>query len=325
MIYAMKAESFHASEVVEAMTWFDLSAEEEAAYDAPFPSREYMAGVRKFPSCINEVPGTTQQAWIGLSSFSKPFLTIWASNDPGQLGSCEAQQLFIDNVPGAAGQDHVRLPEASHFLQDDQGAAIAQRLVAFYENTTEEDVQVGFEIVEIRSQNEFIVWLNLDGMTLEEFEAIELPNGWMKNEPREPDASGGEFSRSPDAPEDGVFTEVMHFGHLWQHNATVVETGIAMDEEGLLSASRIAKYHTVRFDAGKTIYVLVSPEGDSYIRISRDAGRTQEFPTIPGGWQYGSQVLDEDLVIPLPNPTLNIRADNEDSFQGPLPQRLDGF
>ena len=33
------------------------------------------------------------------------------------------------NVPGAEGQAHTRLMEAGHFLQDDQGPAIAERLV----------------------------------------------------------------------------------------------------------------------------------------------------------------------------------------------------
>ncbi|MBW2533887.1 MAG: alpha/beta fold hydrolase, partial [Deltaproteobacteria bacterium] len=50
MAYAMKSSKFRASEVVEAMTWFDLPAADEAAYDAPFPSRTYMAGIRVFPS-----------------------------------------------------------------------------------------------------------------------------------------------------------------------------------------------------------------------------------------------------------------------------------
>ncbi|MEM1156424.1 MAG: alpha/beta fold hydrolase, partial [Pseudomonadota bacterium] len=69
MEYAMKAESFTASEVLEAMTWFPLSEAEEAAYDAPFPSREYMAGIRKFPSIINEVGGQTDEALAGLAAF----------------------------------------------------------------------------------------------------------------------------------------------------------------------------------------------------------------------------------------------------------------
>ena len=109
MEYAMKGASFQASETVEAMTWFDLPDVVEAAYDAPFPSRTYMAGIRSFPSLINEVPGTTQEAWMGLQNYPKPFLTVWASNDPGNLGSCELQQSFIDNVPGAAGKPHARL------------------------------------------------------------------------------------------------------------------------------------------------------------------------------------------------------------------------
>ncbi|MEO0600758.1 MAG: haloalkane dehalogenase, partial [Myxococcota bacterium] len=131
--YAMTASSFTASEVLEGLTWFDLSPEEEAAYDAPFPSRDYMAGPRTFPSHINDLPGLNDEARAGLDAFDRPFLTIWAANDPGNLGSCESQDDLICSVVGAAGQAHVRLPEASHFLQDDQGAAIAERLVDFFD------------------------------------------------------------------------------------------------------------------------------------------------------------------------------------------------
>jgi len=130
--YAMKDTTFHASEVIESNTWFPLSEAEEAAYDAPFPNREYMAGVRTFPSLINQMPGLNEDAWAGLTSFEKPFLTIWGGNDPGNLGSCETQQKFIDEVPGAEGQPHDRLPEAGHFLQHDQGEEIARRLAEFY-------------------------------------------------------------------------------------------------------------------------------------------------------------------------------------------------
>ena len=133
MTYAMKGSSFSASAVVEALTWFDLSPEVEAAYDAPFPGREYMAGIRVFPSLLSQIPGANAVAWAGLTSFEEPFLTLWASNDPGNLGSCEAQQLLIDSVPGAAGHPHDRLGQASHFLQDDQGGEIAVRLLQFYQ------------------------------------------------------------------------------------------------------------------------------------------------------------------------------------------------
>jgi haloalkane dehalogenase len=131
MEYSMKAAAFHPADVLEALTWFDMPSDEEAAYDAPFPSRIYMAGPRTFPSLVNQLGGETQDAWAGLMSYEKPFLTIWSSNDPGTLGSCATQQNLIDNIPGAEGQPHVRLPESSHFLQDDQGPEIAGRIVDF--------------------------------------------------------------------------------------------------------------------------------------------------------------------------------------------------
>jgi haloalkane dehalogenase len=140
MEYAMTGASFHPAEVIEALTWFPLSAEVKAAYDAPFPSRIYMAGIRAFPSLVNQLPGATVDAWVGLGQYKKPFLTIWASNDPGQLGQPQTAQTLINYVPGAKGQPHVRLPEASHFLQDDQGPEIARRLNEFIANTPRQAV-----------------------------------------------------------------------------------------------------------------------------------------------------------------------------------------
>ncbi len=127
--YAMKNSKFHAAEVLEALTWFDLPAAEEAAYDAPFPGRTYMAGIRVFPSLANQLGGANDKAWAGLTAYKKPFLTIWGNNDPGNLGGREVQDDLICNIPGAKGLAHTRLPKASHFLQDDQGAEIARRMV----------------------------------------------------------------------------------------------------------------------------------------------------------------------------------------------------
>lgn len=129
--FSMYDPDFRASMIIEAMTYFPLTDEEEAAYNAPFPARIAMGGPRSFPSLANTLAGKTDTAWEGLVNYEKPFLTIWAGNDPGNLGSLEAQQIFIDNIPGAEGRRHTRLPEASHFLQDDQGAEIARQMVDF--------------------------------------------------------------------------------------------------------------------------------------------------------------------------------------------------
>ena len=135
--YSRNDERFQASQIVEAMTYYDLPDEELAAYDAPFPSRTFMGGPRAFPGLVNQLPGVTDAGWEGLGRFEKPFLTIWAGNDPGNLGQVEAQQGLIDHVPGSEGWDHVRLPEASHFLQDDQGEEIARRINEFIAATSD--------------------------------------------------------------------------------------------------------------------------------------------------------------------------------------------
>jgi hypothetical protein len=156
-------------------------------------------------------------------------------------------------------------------------------------------------------------------MTLAEFESIELPQGWFKNQPREGDADSGSFARSPGASSDGTFTDSTLFGHEWRHVATITETGITLDAEGVLSGNRISKYHQLIFYAGKTLNILESPDGTRYVRVSRDYGRTSDEPTIPDTWQLYQETTTVDLTIELPNPILNIRADNEDSFQGPIP------
>lgn len=129
--YARNDQRFQASQILEAMTYYDLSEEEMAAYDAPFPSRIFMGGPRAFPGIVNQLPGVTDPAWRELGQFEKPFLTIWGGNDPGNLGRPEVQAALLDHIPGTSGWDHVRLPEASHFLQDDQGEEIAQRVIEF--------------------------------------------------------------------------------------------------------------------------------------------------------------------------------------------------
>jgi hypothetical protein len=179
-------------------------------------------------------------------------------------------------------------------------------------------VKSGYEILQIASPDSVVVWINTQ-MTQEEFDAIQLQSGWFKNQPREGDPDSGSFARSPNAAADGVFTDEEHFGHVWRHNATVVDMNVDLpDDDNLFGGTLVAKFHDITFDSGRTLNVLVSPQGERYVRVSRDAGRTSNDPTIPSLWQLTQYVTPQQLDIRLPNPTLNIRADNEDSFQGPV-------
>lgn len=129
--YALYFEDFQASRIVEALTFEPLTPEEEAAYDAPFPTPITMAGPRSFPSLLNMLVGVTEPAIEALTNYEKPFLTIFGGNEPGLRGTGDPQEQMIDSIPGATGQAHHRFPDASHFLQDDKGSEVAEMVNRF--------------------------------------------------------------------------------------------------------------------------------------------------------------------------------------------------
>jgi hypothetical protein len=191
-------------------------------------------------------------------------------------------------------------------------------------NNNEVPARVGFEILEIQSPNSIRAWISSD-IKQEEFDALELPEGWFKNQPREGDPDASQFYRSPGAEVDGEFLDEDLYGFSWRHSATVIQANIPLDEQGLLIGAKVVKFHEVTFNAGHTITVLFSPDGEPYVRIGRDANRTSDEPSIPDSWRLVEYTTPEQLVIRLPEETLVIRADTEDSFQGPVPELAVAF
>ena len=179
----------------------------------------------------------------------------------------------------------------------------------------------GFEIVEVQSEDASLAWVS-PFITFSEFEALELPDNWLKNQPRESPVCGadrGSFLKSPDAEEDEiVFGE--HFGFRWFHAATVKEQNIPLDEAGLLRGFVVKKYHELNYNVGSCMILLVAPDGEVYFRMGRDATRTCNTPTLPSGWQLVDYTVEEPLTIQLFGDSTVIRTDNQDSFQGPVPQ-----
>ena len=104
-----------------------LSAQEIAAYDAPFPDETYKAGARQFPSLVPIIPDNpaipaNRKAWEVLRNFDKPFLTAFSDSDPVTKGG---EKRFQQEVPGAKGQPHVTIEGAGHFLQEQKGEELA--------------------------------------------------------------------------------------------------------------------------------------------------------------------------------------------------------
>ena len=90
------------------------------AYDAPFPDPGYKMGPRAMPSQVPTLPTdpsleAQRKAWEFFHAFDKPFLCVFADNDPVTQG-LDAQ--FRESVPGARGLPHATIEGGGHFIQE---------------------------------------------------------------------------------------------------------------------------------------------------------------------------------------------------------------
>jgi haloalkane dehalogenase len=117
--------------VLQGATSTELAPEVVAAYEAPFPNAESKAGAATFPLLVPidaEAPGAAEMSGVmdELSRWEKPALVAFSDSDP-VFPFPKAGQVFVDLIPGAGEQ--VSIEGASHFLQEDRGDVIAQRIL----------------------------------------------------------------------------------------------------------------------------------------------------------------------------------------------------
>jgi haloalkane dehalogenase len=128
---------FPAGMIVNMGSLRDLSPEEVAAYDAPYPDETYKSGARIFPTFVPVTPehpsvAENKAAWQVLEGFDKPFLTAFSDGDPVSKGG---DVPFQQRVPGAKGQPHRIIEGGGHFLQEDRPAEIAALIDSFISET----------------------------------------------------------------------------------------------------------------------------------------------------------------------------------------------
>jgi haloalkane dehalogenase len=123
--------------IIQGGTATELTPDILAAYEAPFPDESYKEGARQFPALVPITPddpasAPNRKAWKLLRTWEKPFLTAFGDSDPITRGADRMLQQFI---PGAQGQPHTTIEKAGHFLQEDQGARLAEVVVDFIRKT----------------------------------------------------------------------------------------------------------------------------------------------------------------------------------------------
>jgi haloalkane dehalogenase len=99
-----------------------------AAYDAPFPTPQAKAGARAFPLMVPtspEMPGAQagSRALEALRADRRARLILWADSDP--VLPLQTGRRFAQAIGGEV--DHV-VADAGHFLQEDAGRAIGERI-----------------------------------------------------------------------------------------------------------------------------------------------------------------------------------------------------
>ena len=136
--FSQTAPEFPIGQLINSACIRDFTTDETHAYDAPFPTDEYKAGARIFPSLV---PTSTSDpasqdnlaAWEVLSEYQKPFLLAFSDSDPVTKGG---DAPFHAKVPGTKGQNHVTIEDAGHFLQEDKSKELAAIMNDFIANTS---------------------------------------------------------------------------------------------------------------------------------------------------------------------------------------------
>jgi haloalkane dehalogenase len=126
LAFSQKVEQFPVGFIVNGGCQRELTPDEIAAYDAPFPDESYKEGARQFPTLVPVTPdhasvAENRAAWKVLEAFDKPVLTCFSDKDAVTAGG---EKAIIERIPGAKGQPHTIIKGGGHFLQEDAPAEL---------------------------------------------------------------------------------------------------------------------------------------------------------------------------------------------------------
>ena len=134
--FASKQTEMDVGSLIQFGVLREMKAEEIKAYNAPFPNEKYQSGALVFPLLVPTTPDNpsskyNRDAWKNLTTFNRPFLTLFSDSDPITAG---ADKLFQATVAGTKNQAHTTITNAGHFLQEDKPQDILHHIIRFIED-----------------------------------------------------------------------------------------------------------------------------------------------------------------------------------------------
>jgi len=111
----------------------ELTPQEVAAFDAPYPETNYLTGPRRFPIILpidsdNPARPANLAAWEQLAAYTKPLLTLFSASF---MGNSMGPERLIEHIPGAQGQPHAGIDNAGFYIVEDATPELAQRTIDF--------------------------------------------------------------------------------------------------------------------------------------------------------------------------------------------------
>jgi haloalkane dehalogenase len=135
--FVERTEDLPVDLLIQNATATELPDDVLAAYEAPFPEPELLAGARAWPDMVPRKGGgdgaaMTRAAAERLGEWEKPAFVLFSDSDPITRGN---RDPLREHIPTASEQPDVWIEDAKHFLQEDAGEEIADRIVAFVDRT----------------------------------------------------------------------------------------------------------------------------------------------------------------------------------------------
>lgn len=179
------------------------------------------------------------------------------------------------------------------------------------------------EITELVTRN---VWLSHKPITAEQFEALSVPEGFIKSGTGIASMDLAYFRRSPDAEQDGPLETMDLGGRLFMHVARpghMEQTADGKPYDGLVLI-HVDKHHNLLFKAGRTLEIMSFADGRDYVAVINHAtigvigSSATKRRQMPEDWTVRKIKLKTDLMVALPSPTRAAFFFNGESFQGPV-------
>ncbi|MFB6346276.1 MAG: haloalkane dehalogenase [bacterium] len=136
--FVKEAEDLPIGMFIQEATATELSDDVLRGYQAPFPEPRYQAAAKAWPLLVPTDPDmdgaeTMGEALDKLADWTKPAFVLFGDSDPITR---KARDPLRELIPTASEQPDVWVEGAGHFLQEDAGEAIAERIVSFVERTS---------------------------------------------------------------------------------------------------------------------------------------------------------------------------------------------